>query len=305
MKRHSISNDCKSHFLCRNECLFPVFINKYITPFYSTSTTDLMYYKSPFELLNLLSHQLNININNISIHNGSECAIKSLIEVLIKESNNWVINNPTFEMIDFYLNYYNSNIEKLDVNFINNKFSFTTEHIKQTKEKIIFLVSPHNPTGLILNDDYIIKLCKKFKYVIIDQAYLNPMSPIISIPNLILIRSFSKMGCITGQRFGFVYSSNESIIDDINQIRPMFLPSPTVKILEYILKNNITHKFDKYLKSIIYKRFKKYFQDDILTIAGNFILLKDKSEYKNYKVKEYTFNDLKCYRITLHDLTVL
>ena len=294
--RHDIE---KTEELCltKNECLFPSIAQEIIDDIIITPS-DLTQYHSAYNVENIL---IDTYKSFVFTNNGSEQIIKQIIETLSKECNEWVIPSPTFELTPFYCKHYDCTIHEPQYEYDNlqNKFFLNLENvIGNTKEQIIYLVSPHNPTGITLSYEDINDLCERYKYVIIDEAYIRPDSSIlIRRKNLILIRTFSKMGGITGLRFGIGICFDENLYNKLFQIRPMYINAFTLKCVEYILENFITHKVEKAIRNEVKKL-------NPFVSAGNFALLKKKKKHNGYSLKEYTFGKHKFYRITICESTL-
>lgn len=287
--------------LTKNECLFPTLANEIVENIKITST-DIIKYHSSYDVDNIIADQVAGN-GFVFSNSGSECTIKQVFETLTKESKNWVIPIPTFELSFFYCNYYNCKIETPKY-FYDNSFSINLKDIKNKKTKILYLVSPHNPTGITLSDLQIIQFCKEYKYVVIDQAYQSPKSEIINtlnVDNLILIRSFSKLGIITGLRFGYGVCFSEDLYNKLNQIRPMYLNSITLKYVSYIFTSDILTRLEEQIENEVQSLSLKY-KKNIVSKAGNFLLFnKNVPHYRTNPLKAYNFNSNIFYRMTVHE----
>lgn len=91
--------------------------------------------------------------------------------------------------------------------------------------KIIFLCSPNNPTGNILNRKEIYKVLKGFEgIVVIDEAYIDfSSSPsftkeLPSYPNLVILQTLSKAWGAAGIRLGMAFASPE-IVSILNKVK--------------------------------------------------------------------------------------
>ncbi|CAJ2666178.1 unnamed protein product [Trifolium pratense] len=92
-------------------------------------------------------------------------------------------------------------------------FSLNVEHIieavKQEKPKCIFLTSPNNPDGSIIDDDDLLKILELPILVVLDEAYIefskieSKMSWVKKHENLIILRTFSKRAGLAGLRVGY------------------------------------------------------------------------------------------------------
>lgn len=297
MIRHSNKINTNAIRLDKNECICPSFIRELLSVA-DIKAKDYFLYSSVHEVEDKLSNILNIANLFLNFDNGSEQVLRALVETL--DCNRWVVPYPTFEMFPLYCFNLNKQVDYIPYNYTDNKF--TIELIDaNSQDSGLYVVSPHNPTGCILSDEDIVALCSQYKFVIVDQAYLSPLDnlKIEKFPrNLIIVRTFSKMGGLTGMRFGFSITSDSSLNDRLNAIRPMYLNSVTIKLVNAILNY-------PYLLNRIFRDFnlvKRLLNVKIISEAGNFILVENIKEYKNYKLKKYTFNDKEFYRMTLFDM---
>ncbi|OAY83190.1 Histidinol-phosphate aminotransferase 2, chloroplastic [Ananas comosus] len=92
-------------------------------------------------------------------------------------------------------------------------FSLNIPHIvevvEQEKPKCIFLTSPNNPDGSIINDEDLLKILDLPILVILDEAYIefsaikSRMDWVKKHDNLIVLRTFSKRAGLAGLRVGY------------------------------------------------------------------------------------------------------
>ena len=84
--------------------------------------------------------------------------------------------------------------------------------------KVLFLCSPNNPTGNLIDQDEIRTVCRQWpKIVVVDEAYIDfaedgSMSPFLDEhPNLIILRTLSKAYGRAAVRLGFALASEQII----------------------------------------------------------------------------------------------
>lgn len=106
------------------------------------------------------------------------------------------------------------------------------------KTKLVFLANPNNPTGTIFTHDELKQFLNKLNpntLVIIDEAYFeyvndsgfpNSLELLNTYPNVIILRSFSKIYGLAGLRIGYGIA-HQNIINKIENQRTPF----TVNIL--------------------------------------------------------------------------
>ena len=295
-KRDNIIADNHALRLDRNECICPSFIRD-ITALACITYKDYFTYTSAYDAQCMYAGAVSCSEHMLYVNHGSEIILKELIQQL--DVSAWVVQHPTFELFSFYCEHYGKKIIKVD--YVYDKL-FDIEIPTGKSDCGLYLVSPHNPTGHVFSLNEIVKLSKHYKYLIIDEAYINPLHTMHSLPdNCITVRTFSKMGGLTGMRFGVCISNNSEVIHKLNETRPMFLNTITLKLVYTIIKN----------QSLLHNLYKEFEQAkicllesgyDIVSAAGNFALLNcTLSTYKGYPLKSYCFGAHSFQRLTLTD----
>ncbi len=89
-----------------------------------------------------------------------------------------------------------------------------------SSSEVIWITNPHNPTGQLWSRDSLEKIVQSHRYVICDEAFL-PLVPngeshsliplVTNYPNLIVIRSLTKLFSIAGLRLGYAISRPERL----------------------------------------------------------------------------------------------
>lgn len=83
------------------------------------------------------------------------------------------------------------------------------EVVEQEKPKCIFLTSPNNPDGSIINDEALLEILDLPILVVLDEAYIefsglkSRMDWVKKHENLIVLRTFSKRAGLAGLRVGY------------------------------------------------------------------------------------------------------
>lgn len=101
------------------------------------------------------------------------------------------------------------------------------------RTRIIFVANPNNPTGTIINveeqldfikrvpADVLIVMDEAYTEYIKDDAYPDTIPLLAAFPNLMVLRTFSKMYGLAAMRVGYGIGQSE-IIEKINRIRNPF-----------------------------------------------------------------------------------
>jgi histidinol-phosphate aminotransferase len=190
--------------------------------------TELNRYPDPFqkELRESLGNYLGIPRDNLFCGVGSDEIIDLLIRIFCEPGNdNAVILEPTYGMYHVACDINNVRVKQV---CLNEEFQIDVKKTLEAadeKSKLLFLCSPNNPTGNLLNNNDIITLAKEFKgIVIVDEAYIDfagdetVIKETVKYQNLVVLRTFSKAWGLAGIRCGYCAAST-AIIDLLFKIK--------------------------------------------------------------------------------------
>ncbi|MGK0289443.1 MAG: threonine-phosphate decarboxylase [bacterium] len=155
-----------------------------------------------------------------------------------------LIPQPTYADYQKYAEAFECEIQLFSIEQSLNKFTiFLEKFIQQAKTvDVTFLCNPNNPTGSVLSKNKIRKILTSCPntLVIIDESYL-PFLPDEqdysmlkeNYPNLVVLRSMSKIFALPGLRTGWLFTKNQFILKKIQQvISPWSVNSLAQKIAE-------------------------------------------------------------------------
>jgi len=173
-----------------------------------------------------LSEIKNISTKNIFIGNGSDEAIDLVIRAFCEPGKDKImIMPPTYGMYKVAAEINNTGIVEVP---LTENFDIDTESVLAAideKVKIIFICSPNNPTGNLLNENSIAKILNSFNgLVVLDEAYIDFakkkswISALDNFNNLIILQTFSKAWGLANTRVGMAFAC-EKIIDVFNKIK--------------------------------------------------------------------------------------
>ncbi|HVI40469.1 MAG TPA: histidinol-phosphate transaminase [Anaerovoracaceae bacterium] len=186
-----------------------------------------------YELKRELAADLGVKEENLVIGNGGEELLQVIAQTFINAGDEIIVASPSFGI-------YNTTVGLLggvihSVPFQNNQYDFDGMLEKvNDNTKLIYVCSPNNPTGNIVTKKELEALLGKLPEdvtVIMDEAYYefaasNPEYPdsiqiLRSRPNMVILRTFSKVSGIAGVRIGYVITS-EKIAAEMNKIKLTF-----------------------------------------------------------------------------------
>ncbi len=102
----------------------------------------------------------------------------------------------------------------------------TLEAMERERVKMVWVCSPNNPTGNLATEAEVLPLLETGVPVVVDEAYHEFSGHTFArfldkYPNLIIMRTFSKLAGLAGLRVGYVLA-NEEVIAHANKIKLPF-----------------------------------------------------------------------------------
>ncbi len=168
-----------------------------------------------------------IQPDQIFLGNGSDEAIDLLFRAFCVPGKDRVLSlPPTYGMYTVQANINETPVDEIELNA---DFSLPTEKILQELHpdtKIIFICSPNNPSGNLMDPEAIKTILNSFAgLVVVDEAYIDfapegssLVQAIDSYPNLMVLQTFSKAWGLAGLRLGMAYAQKD-IIDILCKIK--------------------------------------------------------------------------------------
>ncbi|WP_343192669.1 histidinol-phosphate transaminase [Buchnera aphidicola (Taiwanaphis decaspermi)] len=254
----------------------------------------------PKSIINLYASYASVKKDNVIVTRGSDESIEIIIKAFCNPEKDYILYfPPTYDM-------YKISAEIMGIKYISvpklSNWQLNIDDIKKINKnvKLIYICSPNNPTGNIINVKDIIKLVEIFSkksLIIIDEAYIDfclessVLSLINKYKNLIILRTLSKAFALAGLRCGFAISNIEIISILKKIIAPYPIPTPVIKIAEkslnseniLLLKKRVK-KIKKNRKFLIQNLKKMSYVKKIFDSSTNYILVKF---YYSKKIFEY------------------
>jgi len=204
-----------------------VFLDANENPF----ETNLNRYPDPQQtaLKEVISKQKKLAINQVLLGNGSDEVLDLIFRAFCEPNQDSVLTLPPTYGMYSVLAQLNS-IENIEVSLTSDFKIDVDQVLKQLKPstKLLFICSPNNPSGNVMDVNEVTKLLKAFNgLVVIDEAYIDFTEVeswtqrLNQFPNLIVTQTLSKAYGLAGIRLGTCYASKE-IIAVLNKIKPPY-----------------------------------------------------------------------------------
>jgi aspartate/methionine/tyrosine aminotransferase len=236
-------------------------------------------HKGKIELRELIVRDTNLSPDDVLVTSGAATALFIIATSLLNKNDHAVIAKPN----------YATNIETpraigAEVSYLNLRFEEgfdldikALENLVTEKTKLVSLTYPHNPTGVLINEDKlraIIRLIeKKRAYLLLDETYRDmsfaeklPVAATLS-DRVISISSMSKSYGLPGIRIGWILCKNKQLMET-------FLAAKE----QICITNSV---IDEEIALHYLKKKEEFFAPVQETILKNFRIIKDFMQHQN------------------------
>jgi histidinol-phosphate aminotransferase len=168
----------------------------------------------PSELLETLASFAGWKPEGTLAGNGSNELIQATLIVTISQGTRVLIPEPTFTLYRQIVTTLGGEVLSVPLTA---ELKFDADAICERAEKdradLIILCSPNNPTGCRIAEEDLMRIARDFTgLIIVDEAYHEfaerTVAPLLAeLPNLIVLRTFSKAMAMAGLRVGYLLAS--------------------------------------------------------------------------------------------------
>ena len=179
--------------------------------------------KQPETLMERISETYQVPRSQILLSRGSDEGIDLLVRLCCSAGKDAImVCTPTYGMYSVSARLQEATVLTVPLNK-ENDFQLDVENIQshwQANVKLIFLCSPNNPTGNVLNKQAIFDLCRLYanqSLIVVDEAYIefadqDSLTPHLqTYPNLVILRTSSKAYGMAAARFGLLFAHPDLI----------------------------------------------------------------------------------------------
>ncbi|MEQ4985953.1 histidinol-phosphate transaminase [Proteus sp. fly-1089] len=193
----------------------------------------------PVNVINRYAVYAGVNPNQVLVSRGADEAIELLIRAFCEPGKDAVLYcPPTYGMYSVSAETFGIE-QRVIPTLADWNPDVKTMASQLDNVKLIYLCSPNNPTGNIVNPSLIrdvLELAKGKTIVAVDEAYIEfyPQASIVSwledYPNLVILRTLSKAFALAGLRCGFTLANPPIIELLLKVIAPYPLSTPVADI---------------------------------------------------------------------------
>jgi len=176
--------------------------------------THLYHDGNAFYLKTKLAEKLGVTPTNLILGNGSNEIIEFVAHALLDANSEVVVSQYCFAVYPIVTHLFGAKLVSVPAKKFGHDLPAMLRAVT-SRTKIIFVANPNNPTGTLAERDEIVKLINGVPphvLLVMDEAYiefLNDPTDLLGLvrrgdfPNLILMRTFSKIYGLAGLRIGY------------------------------------------------------------------------------------------------------
>jgi histidinol-phosphate aminotransferase len=246
-------------------------------------------YPDPLQLIlkQRVAEIKNVNSNQIFLGNGSDEVIDLAFRIFCEPNNDKALTfTPTYGMYEVSANINAVELIKVPLNIdFQIDRSGVQPYFADVNLKLIFICSPNNPSGNLIQSEDIEFILENFNgIVILDEAYVDfcPEASfaekIMLYPNLIISQTLSKAWGLAGLRLGIALM-NEELVSLYNKVKAPYNISSVNQQVALETLNQAT-EFKEKVEMILTEKAKLIQELQVITIVkkifpsdANFLLV--------------------------------
>jgi histidinol-phosphate aminotransferase len=217
----------------------------------------------PRRLLRRLSRLYGVEDSDLLVTRGSDEGIDLLTRVFCRAGQDAILQcPPAFGMYRIAAQTQGADVVSIPRdtgNFSLDEAGVLDALASDARIKLVFLTSPSNPTGDVLDSDFLadlLDLARDRALVVVDEAYAeftdrpSAVSLINRNEHLVVLRTLSKAWAAAGLRCGTVIAQQPVISLLRRIIAPYPLPSPVVSLAMDMLEDRLLEKQRELLRQV-------------------------------------------------------
>ncbi len=185
-----------------------------------------------FYLKQKLAAKLGVQTANVILGNGSNEIIEFVGHALMEPGADVVVSQYCFAIYPLVAKIFNSNVITVPAKNHGHDLAAMLKALTP-KTRVVFIANPNNPTGTVVSKGELIQFANQVPahvLLVVDEAYIefldDPVDFVAEIrdgkrPNLLLMRTFSKIFGLAGLRLGYGIASPE-LIATLEKVRQPF-----------------------------------------------------------------------------------
>ncbi len=248
-----------------------------------------------------ISHHRGIPIDHILVGGGSSDLMFSFFPNILRKDEKILILDPMYgEYAHIFENVINAKLFRYKLDHLLDfeiNFDELQSAIRSVSPNMVVIVNPNSPTGRFWASENILKLivCHPEIVFVIDETYIEYIGKEYSLeketmqhPNLVVIKSMSKVYALSGARVGYLVA-HPTIINKVSAFIPPWSASLIAQVAAVEALNDDGYYTSKWAEThLLREEMIKQLQSDrtdIFSSTANFFLLRLKSTSADHIIK--------------------
>ncbi len=185
-----------------------------------------------FYLKNRMAEHLELTPDSLIFGNGSNELIEWIGHVLLDSDSNIVVSQYSFAIYQIIAAMFGSRTKIIPARNYGHDLEAMAEAV-DNQTKVVFVANPNNPTGTLASNNEIrsfLDAIPDHVLIVMDEAYFEYLADPIDLvpmirerfkPNLLLLRTFSKIYGLSGLRVGYGIGDPQ-LIQSMQKVRQPF-----------------------------------------------------------------------------------
>lgn len=232
-----------------------------------------------YQLKQKLAALLKVKPEKLAFGNGSNELIRILAQILVEPGQQIVMATPSFIYYPIAAQIVQAKAVQvpLDKNYRHDLETMAKAVTKKTK--LVFVCNPNNPTGTIVSakelkafleqlpPNVVVAVDEAYHEYVDDPNYQTALNFIPEHPNLVVLRTFSKIFGLAGTRIGYLVA-NEEIVTAVNKLREPFNVNLVAQVGAYFSLDELPEIAKRRQLTLNYK---KYLYKKLEQLGVNFV----------------------------------
>lgn len=176
-----------------------------------------------FKLVEALAQMHGVKRENVMLGCGSTEVLCVADEAFLGPGKNLVVAEPTFEAVVEYVNAAHGEVVKIPLTSDHRHDLGKMAAACTSKTGVVYVCNPNNPTGTIVSHDELASFVNRVPptaLILVNEAYFHfagdprygtALDLVVQHPNVLVVRTFSKVYGMAGMRLGYAVGAKETI----------------------------------------------------------------------------------------------
>jgi len=186
-------------------------------------------------LLREIARYVDVPREFVSVYPSSSAALIAIMKMCRFEGLRFVTTHPGFHALREFARLEGIEIERIPLKLPNFELDLDEVLRRVDDRTVLMIANPNNPTSNVLIDreEVVERLAERVRILVLDEAYAefwgkSFVSLTKRVPNLVIVRTFSKAFALAGARIGYIVAQPQTLKKIDSYRVPFDLPTPSI-----------------------------------------------------------------------------